>query len=133
MNLEKLFKMVFENLDNVKISYSNINGDEKLVVNDVDITDDILEKESFDDSEILEEVAEYKEVLEMLDDCVFMKGVETIRENCDMLEVSRLMDKEHFTKEEANQVKEYMDYTSSIFKKVISNKIQELQEISEKL
>ena len=62
MDFEKLINFILNNPKNINIEYSNINGEEKLVINGEEI-----KEESFDDSKIKEEVKNYKDIVENLD------------------------------------------------------------------
>ena len=44
MNLEKFLELVLTNPDNISIQYSNINGEEKLIVNGKDLSKEEGEK-----------------------------------------------------------------------------------------
>lgn len=86
MNFEKLFDLILANPDNISITYSNINGKETLKVNGKEVNE-------FDDSQIKEDIAHYKEIIDKLDSCIFVEVLERVGEHIDLKELDTLLEK----------------------------------------
>lgn len=130
MNLEKLINLVLSDSD-ITIEYSNINGQEKLIVNGEQVKELSTEPE-FDDSKILEKVAKHKEAIDSICDCIFQEGLEIIEESYDLVTMSNLMDQEHFTEEEAEVLDEFIDYANNIYQTIIADRIKNLERLYNK-
>lgn len=130
MNLEKLINLVLSDSD-ITIEYSNVNGQEKLIVNGEQVKGLSTEPE-FDDSEILEKVANHKEAIDSICDCIFQEGLEVIEESYDIVTMSNLMDQEHFTEDEAEVLDEFIDFANAVYQTVIANRIKNLEKMYNK-
>lgn len=130
MNLEKLINLVLSDSD-ITIEYSNVNGQEKLIVNGEQVKELSTEPE-FDDSEILEKVANHKEAIDSICDCIFQEGLEVIEESYDLVTMSNLMDQEHFTEDEAEVLDEFIDFANAVYQTVIANRIKNLEKMYNK-
>lgn len=129
MNLEKLLNLILSNPDKIKIEYTCVNGQESLKVNGKEISE-----EKFDDSPILERVEYHKQVLNELDDCLFMEIMDVLKScNTDFNKVNDLMEQEHYNKQEAEQVTAWMDKIENIIIGLIRDKIEHLTEILNQL
>lgn len=126
MNLERLLELVFNNPDNISIDYSNINGEERLIVNGEDLSEC---KESFDDQETLELVAKYKENIAHLDDCIFVEMLDEVAGIIDLKELDSLLNQEHFTEAEAELVEGHINFMNTVIQEKIINKVQDLIEL----
>lgn len=126
MNLEKLINLVLENCDNIKITYSNINGEEKLSVNDEEIS---IEKESHDDSEIKKRVDNFKHNMDELDSCTLTEACDKISDHICLKDFDDFLNKEHYTKEESNNMNELLDKVSNVIKETINEKINTLKNL----
>ena len=126
MNLEKFIELLNNNLDSITITYKNINGEESLMVNGEPVT--ITEGESFDDSDIKQEIAEYKQALDQLDDCVFIEAIEQVT---GLKEFDEMLNKEHFTEKEAQIVHNDIRFIKDIIVECIENKIIDLINVKE--
>jgi hypothetical protein len=117
--MEELIKLILDNPDNINIQYSNINGQEKLVVNG---------KEIIATSERVKQlVDEYKERLQKLDDELFTEFVEQLEEVMDLQEFDKLLNKEEFT--EDDPVIGMIDSASYMLDNLIMEKISHLKEL----
>lgn len=125
MNLEKLIKLVLENPENIKITYSNIDGEEKLFINDEEITS----KESFDDSEIKKRVSKFKQIMDELDSCTLTEACDEISEHICLKELDDFLNKEHYTEEESQNLNILLDKISNVIKETINEKTDHLDEI----
>lgn len=129
MNLEKFIELVFNNPENISIEYSNINGEERLIVNGEDLSGC---GGSFDDQETLKLVADYKESIAQLDDCIFVEMLDEVANVIDLHELDSLLNQEHFTEEEAEIVEGQINYMKTIIHEKIAEKVQGLIELLEK-
>lgn len=123
---------------NIKIEYSNFNGEEKLLINGKEVSNqEQLTKETatetFDDAEIKRIIKDYKNLIDDLDDCIFVDVIDEIREDIDIKELDKLLNQTSFTEIEAVVVKSNIDYINSIIKEKITAKMQELANVLEKL
>lgn len=129
MDFEKLINLILNNPENINIEYSNVNGKEKLVING----EEIKREESFDDSEIKEEVKNYKDIVEELDDCLFIEICDDIKESIDLVTFDELLKQDSYTEEEAEIVEQMLCFAETAIHEHVSNKIQDLQEILDKV
>lgn len=129
MDFEKLINFILNNPKNISIEYSNINGEEKLVING----EEIKEEESFDDSKIKEEVKNYKDIVENLDDCLFLEIVEDMSEKVDVKTFDELLEQDSYTEDEAEIVSQMMNITKTVIYEHVVQKIQDLKEILEQI
>lgn len=122
MNIEKLFETIL-NTPNIDIQYSNINGVEKLIVNGEEIKGE---------SKIIKDIKEYKENIELLDDCLFVKAMEKVAEDYCINEIETFLNKEEFTKEEEKDAKELLNVLKNNIRETILDEIQDLYNLIEK-
>ena len=87
---------------------------------------------TFDDSEVKELVAEFKDSIEELDDSIFLESLEKARSAVDVKRFNDLLSLETFTEDEATEVTCLIDYFSQIISTTLQEKIQELFSLSEK-
>lgn len=133
MNLNDLVKLTLNNLDDLKIEYSLINGKESLKINGKEICT-CKESCKYDDSELIRRIESHKNLLNQLDDCTFMEVVDLLKkEDIDLGELNKFMDQEHYTKEDELIADDYIDIVSTAMENVIINKINKLQFILEQL
>lgn len=125
MDLEKLFNLICSS-PNIKIVYTNINGEEKLLVND----EEVVNEEPYDDSEIKKMIAEYKENVDLLDDCLFLEIFEELGEDMCLKELDALLRQDSYTEEEADLVKGKIKYIYTCIKEHLYNKIDSLYELA---
>ena len=126
MDLEKILTLISTNSP-ITIQYSNINGEEKLIVNGEDVSAD------YDDTEIKNKIKNYKQVIELIDDCMFVEILKDVKDIIDIKELDTLTKKESFTKEEGERVSALLDMVGTVINEHVTNKIQDLQEIIIKL
>ena len=129
MNLEELVNLILNNPENIHIEYSNVNGEESLLINGKEVT----EKELFDDSDIKNEVKNYKDVVNKLDDCLFIEILEDSKQYVDLKTFDELLEQDSYTKEEADVVKQMINLFYTLIQEHISNKIIDLEEILEQI
>ena len=65
----------------------------------------------------------------MLDDCTFIQVLDEASNRFDISAFNTLLDKEHFTEEEAVLIKEQLDIIKNIIRDNVTNKIQNLIEV----
>lgn len=77
-----------------------------------------------------DKVANYKELLNKIDDCLFVEVLDELREyNIDIKKFDELLDKEDRTEAEEILVSFYIEFTNDIIREHIEKKIQELVEL----
>ena len=131
-NIEKLLVQVLTNPDNISIQYSNINGEEKLIVNGKDLSE--KEEEEYDDSSTKEDVANYKAKIKKLDDCIFEKVIdEAEKRHFNLFEMNKVLELEHYTQQDAVYASNVMQIMLELIQEVIKEEIQKLIDILEEL
>lgn len=126
MNLEKVLNYLLENPNEIRnISYSNIDGKESLKINGEEILDN--------DSELLSDIAKCKEILDSLDDCTFEDVVNDLKEDENIKELNEIFEKEHFTREESDEVYRKLDKIKNSISHIVEHKIDNLNNILEQL
>lgn len=129
MNLEKFFELVLNNPNDISIEYSNIDGKETLIVNGEDLTKEEYDGTDYDDTDIKNEIELYKEKIKLLDDCTFIQVLDEASNRFDISAFNTLLDKEHFTEEEAVLIEKQLDIIKNIIRDNVMNKIQNLIEV----
>lgn len=127
MNLEKVIDLILSD-SNINIQYSNINGDEKLIVNGEEISEKET-PENFDDTETLKRVKRHEEFLNELDDDIFDEGIEVIRKKYDLITIDSLLEKDSYNETEAEVINSFIDFAESLYKDIIKNKINNLKNL----
>lgn len=125
MELERLLELLFENPQNINIQYSNINGKEKITVNGHDLS----KEEDYDDTEVKRLIKEYKDNINLLDDCTFVEVLDEMEDTINFKNLDTFMNKEHFTEEEAEFVKGQINMINTAIHEKLVNKIQEFNEL----
>lgn len=129
MNLERLLELVFNNPDDISIQYSNINGKEKLVVNGEDLTN---QSEDYNDSQIKEKIAKYKEKIDKLDDDIFELVIdEAEKRHFNLSEMNKGLELEHYTSQDEIYANNVMEMMTELIQEVIKCKIQNLMNVLE--
>lgn len=117
--------------DNGSISVKNENG--KITIEcsyNIGIED--TSDESFDDSDIKEIVAEFKDSIKNLDDSIFLESLEKAKAAVDVKRFDELLNLEKYSEAEATEVACLIDYFSQIISVTLQDKIAELLNLSEK-
>lgn len=127
MNLEKVIDLILSD-SNINVQYSNINGDEKLIVNGEEISEKET-PENFDDTETLKRVKRHEEFLNELDDDIFDEGLEVIRKKYDLITIDSLLEKGSYSETEAEVINSFIDFAESLYKDIIKNKINNLKNL----
>lgn len=115
--LEEILNFI-ENSQNISIEYSNIDGQRKLIINGIGGFLDVVKK--------------YKENLDLIDDCLFEEIMNNVNEDIDMKKFDELLEKDNYTKDEAELVESYINYMNEVIKDAIKDKINKLIEIYNK-
>lgn len=89
-------------------------------------------KEEFDDTYIKELIKDYKESIKELDDCVFVEAVDDFSSKLDLKKFNELLDKEEFTKEEADEIERMIDTSVDCIQSHLEDKINSLIEVYRK-
>ena len=139
MDLEKFFKLLLSNPENIHLEYSNINGQESLRINGEELfgtpdkekeeEEEKEEKEVYDDTAIKEYISNYKDNIQLLDDCTFVEVIEQIENVIDIQALDELLSQESFTQDEAELIYEQLNFINTAIHEKLVNKIQDLQEL----
>lgn len=129
MNLEEFLTLLSTNPNNISICYENVNGKENLKVNGEDV---LLCVEEFDDSETIQLIEDYKENIELLDDCVFVDVMEEVSNIFSVSELDKLLKKKSFTKREAEEIKGCIHHINMITREKLARKIAQFEELYER-
>lgn len=129
MDLEKILNCVLNlNPNDVRsFCYSNINGEESLKINGEEILD------KYDDSELLSFISKCKEILDSLDDCTFEDVVNDLKNDEDIKELNEIFEKDHFTKEESDEVYRKVYRIHDAIRIAVASKRDYLNKILEQL
>lgn len=135
MDLEKLFALLLSNPDNIHLEYSNINGQESLIINGEELFDTPDEEieETYDDTPIKEYIAKYQDNIRLLDDCTFIEVIEEIEGIMDVQALDELLKQESFTQEEAELIYGQLNFINTVIHEKLVNKVQDLIELLERL
>lgn len=75
-------------------------------------------------------IANYKENLDSLDDCIFVDVLDELSTyNVNLKQFDELLNKEELTESEATYVEYLIDFTNSLIRQHLINKIQQLSEL----
>ena len=82
------------------------------------------------ESSIKEKIANYKRNLDLLDDCIFVDVLDELPTyNIDLRQFDELLNKEELTESEEIYVSYLIDFTNSLIRQHITNKIEDLNEL----
>ena len=122
MSIEKLLEMI-SNTPNINIEYSNINGVETLIVNGEEVKEE---------SKIVKDIKEYKENIELLDDCLFVKAMEKVAGAYCINEIEDFLNKKEFDKEEEQNAVALLEVLKNNIRETILDEIKSLYSLIEK-
>jgi hypothetical protein len=111
----------------------NIFGDVKVTLskNDGKLS---LNIETLDDEEDSESIIDsYKELIENLDDDVFVEMTEILGKTIDLKKFDTLLDKEELTESEDFEINLYISMSLDVINKVISDRIEQYTDILDKI
>lgn len=80
----------------------------------------------FDDTEVKNIVAEFKERINELDDCLFMEILEDLKTKLDIKELDSFLELKSFDKDTANRLTEMINLASDVMLSHLSSKIGDL-------
>lgn len=84
---------------------------------------------SFTDN-IKDKIANYKENLDLLDDCIFVDVLDELTTyNVDLKQFDELLNKEELTESEETYISYLIDFTNSLIRQHIRNKIEDLNNL----
>lgn len=118
-------------IDDKSISVKNQNGEITIECSYNPESKDTSDK-SFDDSEIKEIVAEFKDSIANLDDSIFLKSLERAKAAVNVKRFDELLNLEEYSEAEATEIACLINYFSQIISVTLQEKIQELVDLSEK-
>ena len=82
------------------------------------------------DTNIKDKIANYKRNLDLLDDCIFVDVLDELPTyNIDLKQFDELPNKEELTESEEIYVSYLIDFTNSLIRQHITNKIEDLNEL----
>jgi len=108
--------------DGVKLKFEKKDGTVKIN----------LETSNFDDSEIKEQIKNYKEIIEDFDDNLFVKMSEELGTKINLNHFNNLLELETFNEEQVKEVKDMLDVAGEVACQTIQHEIQKLVELYER-
>ena len=122
--------------ENTKLSHDileeikqELEGNFRIEVSDEDGYFSLRLVKTFE-SNIKEKIANYKRNLDLLDDCIFVDVLDELPTyNIDIKQFDELLNKEELTESEETYVSYLIDFTNSLIRQHITNKIEDLNEL----
>lgn len=119
----KLFHDILEEIN------QGLEGNFRIEVSDEDGCFSLRLVKTFE-SNIKEKIANYKRNLDLLDDCIFVDVLDELPTyNIDLKQFDELLNKEELTEAEEIYVSYLIDFTNSLIRQHITNKIEDLNEL----
>ena len=119
----KLFHDILEEIN------KGLKGNSRIEVSDEDGYFSLRLVKTFE-SNIKEKIANYKRNLDLLDDCIFVDVLDELPTyNIDIKQFDELLNKEELTESEEIYVSYLIDFTNSLIRQHIANKIEDLNEL----
>lgn len=119
-------KLFHDILEEIK---QELEGNFRIEVSDEDGYFSLRLVETFE-SNIKEKIANYKRNLDLLDDCIFVDVLDELPTyNIDIKQFDELLNKEELTESEEIYVSYLIDFTNSLIRQHITNKIEDLNEL----
>lgn len=119
-------KLFHDILEGIK---QELEGNFRIEVSDEDGYFSLRLVETFE-SNIKEKIANYKRNLDLLDDCIFVDVLDELPTyNIDIKQFDELLNKEELTESEEIYVSYLIDFTNSLIRQHITNKIEDLNEL----
>lgn len=119
----KLFHDILEEIN------KGLEGNFRIEVSDEDGYFSLRLVKTFE-SNIKEKIANYKRNLDLLDDCIFVDVLDELPTyNIDIKQFDELLNKEELTESEEIYVSYLIDFTNSLIRQHITNKIEDLNEL----
>ena len=119
----KLFHDILEEIN------KGLEGNFRIEVSDEDGYFSLRLVKTFE-SNIKEKIANYKRNLDLLDDCIFVDVLDELPTyNIDIKQFDELLNKEELTESEEIYVSYLIDFTNSLIRQHIANKIEDLNEL----
>lgn len=119
-------KLFHDILEEIK---QELEGNFRIEVSDEDGYFSLRLVKTFE-SDIKEKIANYKRNLDLLDDCIFVDVLDELPTyNIDIKQFDELLNKEELTESEETYVSYLIDFTNSLIRQHITNKIEDLNEL----
>ena len=119
-------KLLHDILEEIK---QELEGNFRIEVSDEDGYFSLRLVKTFE-SNIKEKIANYKRNLDLLDDCIFVDVLDELPTyNIDIKQFDELLNKEELTESEETYVSYLIDFTNSLIRQHITNKIEDLNEL----
>lgn len=117
-------KLFHDILEEIK---QELEGNFRIEVSDEDGYFSLRLVKTFD---IKKKIANYKRNLDLLDDCIFVDVLDELPTyNIDIKQFDELLNKEELTESEEIYVSYLIDFTNSLIRQHITNKIEDLNEL----
>ena len=117
-------KLFHDILEGIK---QELEGNFRIEVSDEDGYFSLRLVKTFD---IKKKIANYKRNLDLLDDCIFVDVLDELPTyNIDIKQFDELLNKEELTESEETYVSYLIDFTNSLIRQHITNKIEDLNEL----
>lgn len=117
-------KLFHDILEEIK---QELEGNFRIEVSDEDGCFSLRLVKTFD---IKKKIANYKRNLDLLDDCIFVDVLDELPTyNIDIKQFDELLNKEELTESEEIYVSYLIDFTNSLIRQHITNKIEDLNEL----
>ena len=119
-------KLFHDILEEIK---QELEGNFRIEVSDEDGYFSLRLVKTFE-SNIKEKITNYKRNLDLLDDCIFVDVLDELPTyNIDIKQFDELLNKEELTESEETYVSYLIDFTNSLIRQHITNKIEDLNEL----
>ena len=119
-------KLFHDILEEIK---QELEGNFRIEVSDEDGYFSLRLVKTFE-SNIKEKIANYKRNLDLLDDCIFVDVLDELPTyKSDIKQFDELLNKEELTESEETYVSYLIDFTNSLIRQHITNKIEDLNEL----
>lgn len=119
-------KLFHDILEEIK---QELEGNFRIEVSDEDGYFSLRLVKTFE-SNIKEKIANYKRNLDLLDDCIFVDVLDELPTyNIDLKQFDELLNKEELTESEEIYVSYLIDFTNSLIRQHITDKIEDLNEL----
>ena len=119
-------KLFHDILEEIK---QELEGNFRIEVSDEDGYFSLRLVKTFE-SNIKEKIANYKRNLDLLDDCIFVDVLDELPTyNIDIKQFDELLNKEELTESEEIYVSYLIDFTNSLIRQHIADKIEDLNEL----
>lgn len=126
-NIQELFNQILEEL---KQGFGN---DSRMEISEKDGCLSLKLAKSAEVSDIKNKIANYKKNLDLLDNCIFLDALDELATyHVNLKQFDELLNKEDLTESEEVYVSYLIDFTNTLIRQHIHNKIEDLTELIDK-